>query len=321
MNVPQHRAPGELLTKIPEQHHDDHAEGEADQRLDVLPADSPHLLWPDGPPHDGRGEEGVDTGTCEAEGRLRGADVGQVYLVLQDAHADKRGDDRGHHLREEGEARRDLDVVRELEVVGEVQGVGARHVPVRLEVAHGECVALDPRAADELRQHVEGDFDARHGEDDAHGNDKHETEGHAVEDDAHGRVGRVRADADAAEDDGEREADHVPPLGDLRVGLHETVVDVEDAALFDLLLLGGTVAVDQVAEAHGDLAPVVEQAVRHGGRVHAEEEHVYHGIGRGEVGRGVCAVLVLVHDAAVVQDGCDVVPAACVIVGKVGVDR
>lgn len=320
MCAAEHAAPGEVLAQQPEDDDDGDAQGEAEQRLGVLAADAPDLLGADGAPEHGGGEEGVFAGADKLEGRVLCADALEVDLVGDDADADKGRDERGDHLREEGEARGDLDVVGELEVVAEVESVGAGDVAVRLEEAHGEGVAFDKGAADELGQHVERDLDARHGVDDARGHHEDEAQGDAVEDDAGAGVRGPVGDGGAAEGHADDEDDHVPPLGDFFVLLHQAVVHVEDLALFDLVPLGGAEAVDEVLEAHGDFEPVVEEAVGQGGGVGAEEEHVDDDVAGGEVRGRVGLVFCVVDDAAVVEDGGDVVAVAEVVVGLVRVD-
>lgn len=128
-----------------------------------------------------------------------------------------------------------LDVVRELEVVGERQRVGTSNVsrakilvrrvfcagaaekrmlPVGLEKVHGQSVAFDNHAADELGEHVERDLDARHGGDDADGDDKHEAQPDTVQDDGGRSVRRPEGDAEDAKDDRDDESKEVVPLGD-----------------------------------------------------------------------------------------------------------
>lgn len=320
MCAAEHAAPGEVFAQEPEDDDDGDAQGEAEQGLGVLAADAPDLLGADGAPEHGGGEEGVLAGADKLEGRVLCADAVEVDLVGDDGDADKGRDQGGDHLGEEGEARRDLDVVGELEVVAEVEGVGAGDVAVRLEEAHGEGVAFHKGAADELGQHVERHFDARHGVDDARGHHEDEAEGDAVEDDAGAGVSWPVGDGGAAEGHADDEDNHVPPLGDLVVLLHQTVVHVEDLALFHLVLFGGAEAVDEVFEAHGNLQSVVEEPVRQGGGVGAEEEHVDDDVAGGEIGRRIGLVLFIVDDAAMVEDGGDIVAVAKVVVRLVRVD-
>lgn len=320
MRAAEHAAPGEVLAQEPEDDDDGNAQGEAQQRLGILAAHAPDLLGADGAPEHGGGEEGVLAGADELEGRVLCADAVEVDLVGDDADADKGRDQGGHHLREEGEAGRDLDVVGQLEIVAEVQGVRAGDVAVGLEEAHGEGVAFHEGAADELGQHVERHFDAGHGVDDARGDHEDEAQGDAVEDDAGAGVGWPVGDGCAAEGHADDEDDHVPPLGDLLVLLHQAVVHVEDLALFDLVLFRGAEAVDEVLEAHDDLETVVEEAVGQGGGVSAEEEHVDDDVAGGEIRGRICLVFLIVDDAAAVEDGGNVVAVTKVVVRLVRVD-
>lgn len=198
MKSPEGSVLGELTSQEPESQNKGSTDREASEGGRIGTPDSPHLLRSNSPPHDGRGEEGIHTGTVETEGCFRGTDAGEVDLILKDTDADKGRDEGGDHLRAEGHTRRDLEVMRELEVVAEVQRVGASDVSVRLEVAHGDRVAFYPSTANELGEHVQGDFHAGHGVDDADGNDEDEGNGNAEEDSSNSRVGRPNGEGDAA---------------------------------------------------------------------------------------------------------------------------
>lgn len=98
-------------------------------------------------------------------------------------------------------------------------------------------------------------------------------------------------------------------------------MNVKNAAFFDVALLGRTERVDQITETHRQLAVVEETAVEDSSRVYREESHVHHCATRGKVGHGVCLVLLMIDDAAFVEDGADVVGHRHVIERLIEIDR
>jgi hypothetical protein len=140
-------------------------------------------LWSNGSPQDRCGEESVDARTCELELGIGSANASDaLHLEVEDAGADNGTDKGGDDLGDEGLTGRNLDVVGELEIVAEPNGVRAGHVAKGLEIIHGQRVAIDKGTANEFSEHVQGNFDACHGLDDAHGDDKDDAERQAIKD-------------------------------------------------------------------------------------------------------------------------------------------
>lgn len=198
--------------------------------------------------------------------------------------------------------------------------MGAGDIAVRLEKAHGEGIALDKGATNEFSKDVEGDLDTSHCVDNADRDDEDETHDDTVKNNSDGGVRGVDSNGSTADSDGKDEGDKVPPLRDFLVLLHKAVVDVENTALFDLLLLGRTEAVEQVAEAHHNLRAMEESGVGDDGAVHGKEDHVDNGVGSGEIRGRVGLVLFDIHDAAVIKNATDVVALAKAVIRLVGVD-
>jgi len=110
-----------------------------------------HLLWTEGTPENGSGEEGVDARTSEPILLIRCADIGDLgHLVVENAGTDKGRDKGGDHLTVEGNPGRDVDVMRELEILGEVEGVRGCDISVGLEVVHRRGISGEPETTKKL---------------------------------------------------------------------------------------------------------------------------------------------------------------------------
>lgn len=319
MNLADPLPAGEGLAKTPEDEDDGDTERESEEGLGVLATGTPNLLGTDSTPKDRGGEEGVDARAGHLELGIGSADSRNAsHLELQDAETHEGRHERRDHLSPESMTRGNLHVVRKLKVVGEPNGVGAGDVAEGLEVIHGQGVALNPGTTDELSKHVEGDLDTGHGLDDTDRDDENQAENDTVEDDTDSGVRGPGSNTGAAESNGDDEGEEVPPLRDLGVDLHKTVVDIEDLVLLDVAVLAE--AADQSLEAEGDLMSVVENGVGNGGGVDGEEEHVDHGVGGAQERGRVGLVGLLVEEAVLVNSARHVVQLAEVVVDLVGVD-
>lgn len=238
MNLPSPGPLGELFVEQPEEDDDDDAQGEADQNLRILSGMAKNLLRSNCSPQDGGGEEGVDAWAGELELRIGSADASDaLHLEVENAGADNSADECSNDLGDEGLTRWNLDIVGELEIVTEPHGVCAGDVAKGLEVVHGQRIAIDKRATNELSQHVEGDLNACHGLDDTHGNDKDDAECQAIKHNAGRRVCIPPGNASNAQGNSKHKADQVPPLRNLGVCLHQPVVNVENSLVLDRVLL------------------------------------------------------------------------------------
>lgn len=214
---------------------------------------------------------------CSAEDLRRGTDK-PVWLVSV-AHAvdirehprlhaelDGTSDNRRRHLRPEHGPRRDLHVVTELEVGCELQSLGHGDVAPGLEHHHGDGLAGEGVADDELCDDVEADLLVRDGLDHADGDDVEEgddegedegPDGHACwpdfddndTEDEHRHWRGVRDDKIIDGEETRTEDDAVPPLGDLRVLGHQTSVDIR-------------LLVHRTTRLHPDLLAEVDERMR-----------------------------------------------------------
>lgn len=319
VSVADESASGPLSANEVKQENHDETEREANKGRGVSATRTPESLGTDGTPEHSSREEGVLAGAEELERSILSTDISDVDLVLDDANVDECGNQSRNHLGKEGEARGNLNVVGKLEIVGEAERVGAGDVAVRLEEAHGQGVAFDKRATDELGQDVEGDLNTSHGVDNADGDDEDEAERNAVEDNADGGVRRPLRNGNTTENNGNDQADEIPPLRNLLVGGHEAVVDIDDADRVVLLLLAAE-AVDEVANTHHDLDAVIERSISNDRCVNGEKEHVDDSVGGGEVGPGIRVVLIHINDTTVIEYTADVVSLSESVIGLVAVD-
>lgn len=256
VNVADSGAIGELLSDKPVDKNNDNAEGKANQGGRVCATNTPKSLGTNSSPENRSSEESVVARAVKTERRIRRADTFQMNLELKDTNVNKSGHERGYHLCEEGEAGSNLDIMRKLEIIAESQCVGTGNVAVRLEETHGKSVTFDKRAANELCEDVESNFNTSHSVNNTDRNDKEKAHDNAVEDDRDRSVSGIGGDTCAADSNGKDQSAHVPPLGNFLVCLHKTVMNIKNAAFLDLVLLGGTEAVDDATEAHHDLCAV-----------------------------------------------------------------
>ena len=136
-----------------------------------------------GTPKDGCSEEGVVARAVKAVWCISGTNILDVDLEVENAGANESGNEAGRHLSPECVARRNLRVVCELEIVQELDGVSACDVAKRLEEIHGQSIASNPSASNELGQDVESDLNTTNGSDDTNREDEYQTERKTVEDD------------------------------------------------------------------------------------------------------------------------------------------
>lgn len=229
-----------------------------------------------------------------------------VHLEVEHSHANERRDQRRNKLCTKCVPRWNLRVMRELEILAEMKRMRARHVAICLEEVHSKRVTGNPRATDELCEHIEGDFHASNSHDQPHGDDKEQAERDAVEDDASASVRLVACDATDAKGHCDEKHGEVEPFGDFVVPRHETVVHV--------LVDHASLLSEEMLQPHPDLLTMPEVGVGHSGDVDTEEEHVDGQIAGGEEGWRVGFVFGCVKQSARVNGSRDVVFLSKVVV-------
>lgn len=214
---------------------------------------------------------------------------------------------------------RDLDVVSKLKIVGEHDSVSAGDVAERLEVVHGQGIAFNEGTSNELGKDCQSHLNASHGLDDADGNDKHKAKCKTVENDTRRSVSVPASNTRNTKCNSANKANHVPPLRNFTVGLHETSVNVEVVNLLSALGLPPH-AVEKTLEASDNFASMEQKSIGKGRSVNTEEEDVDDNISSAQEGGRVVGVLLGIEKSSVVDGSSDVVQLAPAIVDTVGVD-
>lgn len=75
-----------------------------------------------------------------------------------------------------------------------------------------KSISLNPHASDELREHVESDFNTSHGLDDTNRNDEDDGEEDTIRDDAGGGVSRPSGYTSETEASSDEKSGQVPPF-------------------------------------------------------------------------------------------------------------
>ena len=128
------------------------------------------------------------------------------------------------------------------------------------------------------------------------------------------------SDTRNTECDGKGETDHVPPLRNFAVCLHETGVDVKIVNfLCSLRLLSH--AVEQTLETSDNLAAMEEKGVGESRGIDTEEEDVDNNIAGAKEGRRVILILGSIEETTIINSPRNIVKPAPTIINTVAVDR